>query len=58
MSAASSARRTPRRTARVNSSISSMVTASVLSWPSITMPSESPTRTRSTLASSTSRAMA
>ena len=57
MSATSRARRTPRRTARVWCSISSMVTGSVFSCPSTTMPSESPTSTTSTPASSSSRAV-
>jgi hypothetical protein len=51
MSPTSSARCAPRATARAWCSISSMVTDSVLGWPSTTMASESPTRMASMPAS-------
>ena len=57
MSATSKAWRVPRRTARVWCSISSSVTGSVLSYPSTTIASESPTSKTSTPASSSSRAV-
>ena len=50
------ARRAPRLTMRQWYTISSRVTGSVVSWPWTTMPRESPTRSRSTPASSRSLA--
>ncbi len=47
----------PRATARVWWSISSMVTGSVVSWPSTTFDSESPTRSTGMPASSRIRAV-
>ncbi len=56
MSATRKARRKPRPTAAQWYTIWSIVTGTVVSWPWITMPRESPTSTRSTPAASTSAA--
>ena len=55
MSAITSGRLAPRTTARVSISSSSIVTGTVDSLPSTTIPAESPTSTSSTPASSAIR---
>ena len=55
MSAITSGRFAPRTTARVSISSSSIVTGTVDSFPSTTIPAESPTSTSSTPASSAMR---
>ena len=55
MSAITSGRRAPRVTARVRTIISSIDAGTVESWPSTVIAAESPTRIRSTPASSASR---
>ena len=57
MSATSSACATPRLTALAWCTMASSVTGRVLSWPSAAIPTESPTRTTSTPAPSSRRAV-
>ena len=57
MSATTRARAAPRLTAAVWCTIASSVTGSVLSWPSIAIPTESPTSSTSSPAPSSRRAV-